>query len=869
VLTERDAELEALTGLLRDAARGRGGTAVVEGAAGLGKSSLLSGVCERAGDEGLEVLAAAARELDRDLAWSVGRRLLGVGTGLEGFDEALAARARGQPVLVAVDDVHWADVPSLRALVLAGGRAPDRACAVVLAGRDPDDDDRRRLIALAARDRYLRLRPLGPAGAAMVLERATGAASPELVDACLEATGGNAFLLDALARELASRPDARVQDLRPEAAGRWLLARLASLPPEAERLAQALALLGDDGTPRDARRLAGLDHSDGAVALDALTAAGFVLRGRLAHPILRHVLYDSIPPGRRGELHREAAALLAAEGSAPIAHVAAAPPAGSSAAVAMLREAARAAAAGADHAAAARYLRRALDEPPPAGQRTEVLEELGTAEVEAGDSAGFEHLSAALDEATELATRCRIAERLGAALMAGSRPEEGFAVTTRVLREALPVDRERALRLAAVATFAETSERLQDEAAQILREFAVDDPATPGERLLARIRDGIGAQKATPAAVAEALALRAIEGDTEMIGGGFAPWLPAVPLLVSTDHLDEVDAFVERVLEGAAPAFARSYARAMHAWTALWRGDLAAAVARGRATLEIGALFGRPAPMPAGILVRSLALAGRLDEAREVLREAGLDRALPPTVFFLLAAYSRIVVAETAGELETAERELRDFGARQTGRGVTRSTATPWRSALARLLARTGRPEEAIPLVEEELRLAREWGAPRAVAIALRGHGVVHGDAGALAESVGLLRTTPGRLDLADSLVELGALLRRSNRRGDARQALEEAMDLAHDCGAAPLAERARDELRASGARPRRYAASGPEALTGAERRVADLAAQGLTNREIATRLVVSVRTVETHLAHSFAKLDVHRRGELSDALAR
>jgi DNA-binding CsgD family transcriptional regulator len=92
-------------------------------------------------------------------------------------------------------------------------------------------------------------------------------------------------------------------------------------------------------------------------------------------------------------------------------------------------------------------------------------------------------------------------------------------------------------------------------------------------------------------------------------------------------------------------------------------------------------------------------------------------------------------------------------------------------------------------------------------------------------------------------------------------------MDSAQACGATALAERAREELRASGARPRRLALTGLDALTGAERRVADLAAQGLTNRQIARALVVSLPTVETHLRHVFRKLDISSRTQLAEQL--
>lgn len=93
-------------------------------------------------------------------------------------------------------------------------------------------------------------------------------------------------------------------------------------------------------------------------------------------------------------------------------------------------------------------------------------------------------------------------------------------------------------------------------------------------------------------------------------------------------------------------------------------------------------------------------------------------------------------------------------------------------------------------------------------------------------------------------------------------------MDAAHACGAVPLAERARQELRASGARPRRPALTGAQALTASERRVAELAAEGLGNRAIAEQLFVTTATVETHLRHAFRKLGIGSREELAAALA-
>ena len=140
--------------------------------------------------------------------------------------------------------------------------------------------------------------------------------------------------------------------------------------------------------------------------------------------------------------------------------------------------------------------------------------------------------------------------------------------------------------------------------------------------------------------------------------------------------------------------------------------------------------------------------------------------------------------------------------------------------------------------------------------------------AAGLAAAVASLDGTPWRLELARARCDLGAELRRAGSRREARAQLEAAMGLAHACGATPLAERAADELRASGARPRRRAITGMDALTPSEERVARLAAAGRTNRDIAQELFITLATVETHLTRSYRKLGVPGREELAGALA-
>jgi DNA-binding NarL/FixJ family response regulator len=122
----------------------------------------------------------------------------------------------------------------------------------------------------------------------------------------------------------------------------------------------------------------------------------------------------------------------------------------------------------------------------------------------------------------------------------------------------------------------------------------------------------------------------------------------------------------------------------------------------------------------------------------------------------------------------------------------------------------------------------------------------------------------PPRLEHIRALLDLGAALRRANQRVAAREPLRRALELSRRGGATALDERARTELAAAGARPRRAMLSGVESLTPSERRVAKVAAKGLTTRQIAEALFVSPKTVEFHLRHIYQKLDIASRGELA-----
>ena len=265
--------------------------------------------------------------------------------------------------------------------------------------------------------------------------------------------------------------------------------------------------------------------------------------------------------------------------------------------------------------------------------------------------------------------------------------------------------------------------------------------------------------------------------------------------------------------------------------------------------------------------------AGELDEAEELLAllpqegwPAGVGTVLIP------AARGRLRLAqgrpaEALADFQTCAAmfspelwgtEMRDVGYLHA------------RAGAAQALLRLGERDGACELAEAELAdvtgIRRAAGARHRPARRRARRGRQRG-LELLGESVAVLRGSPALLERAHSLAELGAALRRAGRRAAAREPLAEALDLAARCGARPLAARAREELKATGARPRREWRTGVEALTPSELRIVRLAAEGRTNREIAHELYVTLKTVEGHLSRAYAKLGIEGRAELAEVL--
>jgi DNA-binding CsgD family transcriptional regulator len=344
-------------------------------------------------------------------------------------------------------------------------------------------------------------------------------------------------------------------------------------------------------------------------------------------------------------------------------------------------------------------------------------------------------------------------------------------------------------------------------------------------------------------------------------------------ILVAADR-DEVLAVFDACLAQAGrhgSFLAVAAATLFRSLTWLWRGSLADAETDARESLAgiDAARFDVARPFATAFLADALMELGRLDEAEAVL-PAGLP-ADPvyrtPQWYWMLDSRARLLLAQDRAE--DALRAALDCGRRFSSHGWTNPAFLAWRSTAALAAHRLGRTSTALEYALAELGPARRWGAPRALGHALRVVGLVRGADGIaeLTEAVTVLAGSPARLEHAKALVDLGTALRATNQLTDARARLTEGLELALRCGATPVVQAAEAELRAAGARVRRHELTGIDALTPSEARVAGLAAEGLSNRDIAQRLFVNVKTVEIHLSSTYRKLGISGRAQLADRM--
>jgi DNA-binding CsgD family transcriptional regulator len=921
MLLEREGELRAVGALLESAAAGRGGVLWIEGPPGIGKTLLVDAACQQARGIGLRVLTARASDLEREFAFAVIRSLFE--PALAGFEQAqseelLAGAARlalpvitleGQPpegagvaslgtlhglywltanlaetspLLLAVDDGHWADTSSLRALAYLARRIADLPVALVLAARRPGPE-----VDVAAVDvlqhepvaTVLRPGPLSRASADTLISSVLGDAGDEpFRAACHEATEGNPLLLQALLSELAATgvaPHAdAVRDRAPAIIAGSVLSRLRQLSAEAGAVARALAVLRGGAQLRHVAAVAGVDPLTAADAADSLARAHLLAEERplrFAHPLVEEAIVERMGVAERHQAHRKAANLLATEGAAQeliAAHLMQTEALADPEVVRQLRGAARIALAKGAPEPATSYLRRALEEPPDPVVRPEVLHELGSATVRVSFTEGVAQLELAFAETTDPVKRANVALELARSLRTTLEYQRALSV----LDEAIaPLgDGADALRLeleAEALGLARRDPQRREGAAERIRKLLTDSrlPARPGAVLVANsaldcLQEAGDADRAVRLA-RDALTLTLAEDAADP-----GALLPATMVLLATDHLDDATRACESAVAGArrrGSIFDFASASVLRAQASYLAGALAEAEADARLADELTEEHQVTAARryTQAWLVLVLVERGQLAEADEGLANSDVGDGLA----YLLDARGRLRLAQ--GRPAEALAEFQRCGQRLDRRGMRHPGLMPWRANAALALHQLGRIGEARQVVADAVRLAETFGASRALGIALRTRGLIDGSVDALRESVAVLERTPATLEHARALVDLGSALRRSNQRSAAREHLARGQEIAHRCGADALVQLARAELAATGARPRTIALSGAEALTPSERRVAELAAGGLSNRDVAQALFVSTKTVETHLGRVYRKLAVAGRADLAGAL--
>jgi DNA-binding CsgD family transcriptional regulator len=660
-----------------------------------------------------------------------------------------------------------------------------------------------------------------------------------------------------------------------------VLGRLEALGAHAAALAAALAVLGGDGELRSAAALAGLEVNAASRAAVALRKPGILATQSLSfsHPIVRTATLAGLAADERQGLHAKAAELLAAEGADPVdvgAHLLETEPDADPEVVARLRDAAGEAIARGVPDNAVAFLRRAEREPPTRDERAMVLFELGQAEVLDRDPLAREDLEMALSLATDPVEAGRISLLLAEALCFSGDTPAGVEVAKTAIDRLGDRDDELAARLEMlIGAFTVVDGRFVGGLDQRLpRLRAMAERRSPASRPLLLLLGTIAAMRTGRSAEVMPLIRRGLDGGrfvAEETADSLAAGL-VLGALTLVDQPDELEQLLDQLQEDSrrrGSVMGHALASAYRGYTRLRRGRVGEALPDAGAAL---ALTGEhelsfAAPIALAYWAGAMHEAGDSEPAKTQLDTISLGE-LARTVAGSTLLYTRGIIRLGLGRREEAADDLRRCGATQEAIRWRNPTMFPWRSALARAIA-VGEPAEARALVDEELELAYASEQPRAIGQALHARALLEDpvDIEGLREAIAELERSPARLDLAYALIDLGAALRRANHRVEAREPLRRALDLGHRGGAVRAAERAREELVAAGGRPRRMAIEGTEALTPQEWRVARLAADGLSNPEIAQTLFVSRKAIEMHLSNAYRKLEIGSRDELPEAL--
>ncbi|MFE7302448.1 AAA family ATPase [Streptomyces sp. NPDC057579] len=933
MLIGRERELSALARLLRDPWTG-GDSAVISGGWGSGKTALLrAALADIRQDPGTCVVSAVADPLERDLPFGVVRRLFehlaaddpsnppfrdvtldaarvlapwaqrpdGPASTVTGQDaEALgdlyrlSVRLAGERrLLIAVDDLQWADPHSLLWLRYLLRRA-DNLPLVVLATLGPGDAHPHAAAVEPLFQHRLTLDGLADDAVEALAAQVLGEAPEQpFTVACREATGGNPLLLHAVLRGLRTsgqRPRTELADRItghvPADLGSAVLTRMQEVDPHAVATAQAVAVLGGAPGIDLITQVTGLPEPAVADAAHRLVGTGWTTGTEDGLSFVCDVLPAAITavvlPSRRRDLHLRAARHLLAH-EAPLMQVAAhllLSPLGEPWVPEVLGRAATLAAEQGDDAHAAAFLRRALREELTAERRAALLATLGELELTSSLPVAVRNLERSLELSTDPAKQTAIARKLAGALLALDRHPDALATLRRTSEAVRRTDPAQAMRLEIDFIHTSLSEATSAPAAMPrLMELDLSDAAgSPVQRPLAALLSLRAAMTGTSTREVVALAQLALsqgmtpEDDESIVYTG------AVTSLGAAGETELALAYADAAVRAAHPgisAFHYAHALTTRANIHCRLGHLADCQADAEAALgALGSIGVGPcnglSTFAITTLAETLVRQGKLADAEDLLVRGDLSGRLNGNWINDYVLMVRGWLRCAQGRLEEGLADFLLCGERTCARGMTNPGFFPWRSEAALVYAALRQGEAARTLAEEELRLARSWGAPEVTGVAVRALGVVVGGRQGLdllGEAVRLLDGTPARVRYAQALADCGVLARKVGRLSEARAHLRQAVSVAHECSATSLADQALAELRAAGDRPRTRTFHGVGALTPTERRVADLAGRGMTNREIAQRLFVGLRTVEVHLTNVYGKLAIDGRAGLTHAL--
>ena len=921
-LIERATEVSAADELLATALGGSGRSLLFAGPAGIGKSALVAHTREAARVAGFEVLSSCLTPVSSGLSHGVVRDWLGprARSGRPGhrpFDgpaadllEALAdsssthrvwnlarldyaltwaleSLAESRPLLLVVDDVQWADVGSLQLLDLLSARLRQMPAALLLAARTGEPSLAPQIVdRLKARATRIEPGPLSVIGVEQFKRRFEADADPTDLSSqeLHRLTGGVPFLLSELLRSGAT-------DRAPRGVVESMRERLERLGAEAVTVARTTAVLGDEAAFDALSALTGLSVADLADPLEVLADAGILTLGMWralpAHPLVTEAILASVSPSERSDLHRAAAHYLVELGRTSqvvASHLVHTLPDEDRAVVALLRAAGEESLRAGSPEVAARQLLRAVGETRPEDTDSALLALAASAHLAAGlRTEAFDLWARALGRAEDATTRAGLLADIGDVQMTlGERTEASasYHLAITMLTEAGHDSSSPAMRkvLVRMGLARALHDGARDEVvnavtvafAQPVEEDTRTDRllfALAGSDLAVRARDRYRARELAVRALADGalLAEETSEGIGFYVASAVLSWCDAYE-----ENLRALEAAIEDARRrGSVLGFAAaSYCRGLVNYR---QGRLGAACADFQPALDMRARgwtdFADPAVAGAAMTLIGL---GRHEEARAL--EAGLRAAAERGQFVSaqpLAAAG--VVRATHGDHDQALADYRraagDMGSHRDNPSIVE-----WRELSAWSLMALGRRDEARELAEEAVGHARAWGAPRALGFALR----------TLArltprdESITLLREASAHFESVDSIdylararLDLGQVLLGGDRdeRSEGVALLRLALDYGRTNEVLPALRRATRMLVRAGEPVADPAGDPASRLTPGERRVAELAASGETNRQIAQKLFVTVKAVEWHLSNAYRKLGITSRAGLSEAL--